>query len=202
MTDAKRRDRAFYSKLNAKNLLNHERLTERSRVMYNTALSAQARLLYYLIDDLGGSGAGMWWGWRKMALRLGLSRPSFFRLVAELRDAGAITTERRGNRLLYLTKRVSEMRPPQEEWSQKQDSAVSEMRLSDDSSINESVQFESGAAAPLASPTKCKTCSDTGLLPGYSNLECQDCSVAADRHRAEVAAWKRGERPSYPERGR
>jgi hypothetical protein len=143
-----------------------ERLSVRTEVMLNLALSPNARILYYLIDDLAGSkDAGMWWGWRKLAIRVGISKANFFRFVTELKEAGVLVVERRKKRIHYLPAKVSPARPLLSEESQQGDSTVSLVRLCDGPSlVYESVsnETEDDVDTETQETPSCYRCRDTG----------------------------------------
>ncbi len=70
--------------------------------MLNLDLSADARILYYLIDDQSGTNGESRWHWTKLAIRIGVGHTKFFSLVNELTGAGCLLIQRQKRRVTYI----------------------------------------------------------------------------------------------------
>ncbi|HET9304830.1 MAG TPA: hypothetical protein VFO46_02275 [Candidatus Sulfotelmatobacter sp.] len=79
-----------------------ERLRLRYYVMTDLTLSADARILYFLIDDVAGSSGEMFWHWTKLSAVIGVARRQFFYLIDELVKAGVIWRRREGRRVFWV----------------------------------------------------------------------------------------------------
>lgn len=78
------------------------RCIARTEVMLNLKLSANARILYYLIDDQSGTNGYSRWHWKKLAIRIGVGHSQFFSMVSELTVAGALLIERGNGEVHYI----------------------------------------------------------------------------------------------------
>jgi len=156
------------------------RITLRRKVMLNKAIPPAARVLFFFLDDLYDPARGAcWWRWQKIALLTGNTKPTFFRLIQELVDAGAVRLVTEGRRTSYVPVSrefsVSKMRP----FSIKNETEADPDLITYPESIIQSPQSppEGGGEKPK----RCAWCRGRGHRPGCFPGTCPGCDGTGEK---------------------